>query len=131
MPKPGPAPTSRCVQATGYPWAVAARTTSPLPDRGQIGLRSPRPIEPVGRHGGRSGDLAAVGQQSVVLRSSGGKTVPRTSRPGRTPLALGLSSALLASMVVIAAPNGRAMAASGNLLVDVSPETSLAAVGTP
>ena len=33
-------------------------------------------------------------------------------------------------MVVIAAPNGRALAASGNLLVDVSPETSLAAVGT-
>jgi hypothetical protein len=57
--------------------------------------------------------------------------VSRTSRSGRTPLALGLSSALLASLVVIAAPNGQAMAASGNFLVNVSPETSLAAVGSP
>ena len=130
MPEPGPAPAGRCVQATGYPWAVAARTTSPLPVRGPIGLRSPRPIEQVGRHGGRSGDLAAAGASvggPPVIR---GETVSRSSRSGRTPLALGLSSALLASLVVIAAPNGQALAASGSIFVDFAPETATVAVGS-
>ena len=88
----------------------------------QSGYGRPVRSSKVGRRSGRSGDLAA--DMAAAPWSSGiqGETVPRTSRQGRTPLALSLSSALLASMFAIAAPSGQARAASGNVHVDFDPE---------